>query len=379
MVVDFLVLAAAFYALLRWAISARALRIALAVVVLRALALLTQRLDLVITSWILDGAAILTILLLLLIFQPELRRAFMQLDSALQHRLRAPSAVAHQNRIIADVAFELARSRTGALIVVVRRDAVNELTEDGVAIGATVSAGLLIAIFQKTSPLHDGAVLLEGGRVTKAGVVLPLTHGREVPAFYGTRHRAGMGLAERCDASVIVVSEESGEVTLMQGRRRQQIEAPMKLVTALEDKQGSTQASGASRLKRLLFTNLRLKLAALGLAAIFCSISFLAAGNSVRTVVVPVEFSNVPAGMEIADQSADTLELQVRGSPWIMDSVNLGELIARYDVKDLQSGRHTLELPSNALNLPPGIAVERMTPAKIRIVLSKTETHPPER
>src|ERR1035441_411759 len=114
-VVDFLVLTVALYALLRWASSARALRIALAVVGLHALALLAQRLDLVVTSWVLDGSALLAIALLLLIFQPELRRAFMQLDSALQRWPKEPAALSGRNRVIARAAFDLARNRIGAL------------------------------------------------------------------------------------------------------------------------------------------------------------------------------------------------------------------------------------------------------------------------
>src|ERR1035437_9348030 len=106
-IVDFLVLTVAFYASLRWDSSARALRIALAVVGLHAMALLAQRLDLVVTSWVLDGSALLAIALLLLIFQPELRRAFMQLDSALQHWPKEPAALSERNRVIARAAFDL--------------------------------------------------------------------------------------------------------------------------------------------------------------------------------------------------------------------------------------------------------------------------------
>src|SRR5579871_1826870 len=105
--VDFLVLTIAFYALLRWASSARALRIALSVVGLHILALVAQRLGLVITSWVLDGTVILTIVLLLLIFQPELRRAFMRLDSALRHWPRRNPAVSEWSRGLAYAAFDL--------------------------------------------------------------------------------------------------------------------------------------------------------------------------------------------------------------------------------------------------------------------------------
>ena len=371
--VDFLVLAVAFYALLRWASSARALRIALAVVGLHALALLAQRLDLVVTSWVLDGSALLAIVLLLLIFQPELRRAFMRLDSAIRYWPRPVSAVSEQDRILAQAAFDLARDRIGALIVLVRRDSIAELTEGGVALGAAISAELLIAIFQKVSPLHDGAAVIESGRIAKAGLVLPLTQRQDVPGYYGTRHRAGMGLAERCDALVTVVSEERGEVTLMQGRKVRLMEKPEDLGAALEDLQGKTREGPADRLRRFFVTDVRLKLSALGLAGLIWSMSFLASGTTIRTVSVPIEFSNVPPGMEIADQSADAVELQVRGSPWIMDSVSMNRLIARFDLRSLRPGRHSLELAPGTLDLPPGIVVDKVTPEKIRVLLASSQ------
>ena len=146
-IVDFLVLTAAFYALLRWAHSAQALRIALSVVGLHALALLARRLDLVITSWVLDATAFLAILFLLLIFQPELRGAFMRLDSAFRYWPRPQSAVIKSNRAIADAAFDLAHDCVGALLVIVRRDTIHELLTDGVPLEAGISSQLLEAIF----------------------------------------------------------------------------------------------------------------------------------------------------------------------------------------------------------------------------------------
>jgi len=377
--VDFLVLAAAFYALLRWARSARALRIALAVVGLHAVALLARHLDLVITSWLLDGAAILAIILLLLIFQPELRRALMRLDSVLQRWPRRLSSLSEGNHAIAEAAFALAQARVGALIVVARRDSIAELVDGGIALEAITSLELLEAIFQKDSPLHDGAAIIDGDRLLKAGVVLPLTQRRDVPGFYGTRHRAGMGLAERSDAQVIVVSEERGKVTLMSGSKLQQHMADRdQLITALEQVQSVVRESGASRLRRYLLVDLGLKLAALGLAVLIWSMSYLASGTTIRTVSAPVEFSNVPAGMEITEQSADTLEIQVRGSPWVMDSVSLGKLIANFDLRSLHPGTNTLRLAPGTLDLPPGVAVDRVIPDKIRVVAVRSETRRPQ-
>ena len=256
-IADFLVLTVAFYALLRWARSARAMRIALGIVGLYALALLARRLDLVVTSWVLDASAILAILVLLLIFQPELRRAFMRLDSTLKHWPRPEVVGIQSSRAIANAAFGLARCHVGALLVITRRDSISELLEGGMAIGAIISSELLEAIFQKLSPLHDGAAIIEGDRLIRANTVLPLTQRRDVPTFYGTRHRAAIGLAERCDALVIAVSEERAEVTLMGDGKIRHMENPEQFAATLEGLLSPARESIGARLHRFFFANLR--------------------------------------------------------------------------------------------------------------------------
>src|SRR5579884_2518575 len=303
LVADFLILTIAFYVLLRWARSARALRIALGVVGLHALALIARKLDLVLTSWVLDACAILAVLVLLLVFQPELRRAFMRVDSVLRRWPRPAAPAPAFSSPIGRAAFSLAAKRLGALIVIMRRDSIAELIEGGVLIGATISPELLEAIFQKVSPLHDGAVIIEGDRLVRANTVLPLTQSREVPTFYGTRHRAGIGLAERTDALVIVVSEERAEVTLMDGRRIRPIKDPDQFNATMERLLNPPRESWSARLRRLVFAEVGLKFAALGLAALMWGMSFSTSGTAIRTVTVPVEFGSVPRGLVVGQQS----------------------------------------------------------------------------
>jgi uncharacterized protein (TIGR00159 family) len=373
-IADFLALTVAFYALLRWARSARAMRIALGIVGLYALALLARRLDLVVTSWVLDASAILAILVLLLIFQPELRRAFMRLDSTLKHWPRPEVVGIQSSRAIANAAFGLARCHVGALLVITRRDSISELLEGGMVIGAIISSELLEAIFQKLSPLHDGAAIIEGDRLIRASTVLPLTQRRDVPTFYGTRHRAAIGLAERCDALVIAVSEERAEVTLMGDGKIRHMENPEQFAATLEGLVSPARESIGARLHRFFFANLDLKFAAIGLAGVIWGMSFLASGTTIRTVSVPIEFDNVPSGMEVTSHSADTLEIQVRGSPWTMDSVSLDRLVGRFNLGDFHPGWHTLRFQQNSLDLPPGIAVDRVTPETIRVQVEPSAT-----
>jgi uncharacterized protein (TIGR00159 family) len=366
--VDFVVLTAALYVLLRWAQQARALRVALVVVGLHAGALVARHFDLVLTSWVLEGAAILTIVLLVLVFQAELRRFFMRLDSLLNWRWQTASRLAETCRAISEASFHMAAGAVGALIVIVRDNAVGELISDGVTLEAEMSPQILVSIFQKTSPLHDGAVIVQGDRIEKAGAVLPLTDRDRVPSYYGTRHRAGMGLSERCDALVVVVSEERSEVTLMDGRRMVGIDDAPKLAQTLEKLCTRPAAAVGSRLRRWLFSNVGVKLAALGLAAAIWSTSFLSSGTTVRTVGVPVEFVGVPSGMEISTPS-DRLEVQVRGSAWLMDSVSLTRIVAHFNMRSKRAGSMELPVGADNLDLPPGIVMERVSPDKIAVKL----------
>jgi len=367
--VDFVVLAAALYLLLKWAQQARALRVALVVVGLHAGAMVARQVDLTLTSWVLDGAAILSIVLLVLVFQPELRRFFMRLDSVLNWRLPAASRLAETCQSISTAAFHLAEASVGALIVVARRNAIGELVSDGITLDAAASPEILEAIFQKTSPVHDGAVIIRGDHIIKAAAVLPLTDRERVPSYYGTRHRAAMGLSERCDALVVVVSEERGEVTLMDGRRIVRFDDAPKLAQYLNSICARPSTSMAARLRQSLFSNAGVKLAALGLAAAIWSTSFLPIGATVRTVSVPVEFLSVPPGMDISTPS-DRLEVQVRGSAWLMDSVSLTRIVAHFNMRGARAGSLDIPVAAGNLGLPPGIVMERVAPASIHVRLS---------
>jgi uncharacterized protein (TIGR00159 family) len=367
--VDFLVLAVALYIVLRWAQRARALRIALVIVGLHVLALLARNFDLVITNWVLDGAAVLAVIFLLLAFRAELRRVFMGLDSLLSPR---PGGLLNPTyRAISKTAFTLASERLGGLIALVRRDAIDELVDGGVALGAELSSELLESIFQKNSPLHDGAVIVEGGGIAMANGVLPLTERKEVPPHYGTRHRAAMGLAERCDALVIVVSEERGEVTLMHGRVMRRVSDPDDLAQSLQKLASPAPLLWKDRAWRAFTAHLGFKFAALGLAGLVWGMTFQVTGTTVRTVSIPVEFGNVPKGMEITYQSADMLDAQLRGSSWLMDSVNLTRLVAHFDLGGTQPGRLTLRIRPGTVNLPPGLVIQRVTPSGLEVHLVK--------
>ena len=364
---DFLVLTIAFYGLIRWAREARALRIAFGIAGLRAAALLALHFGLVVTSWVLNGLALIAVVLLIVVFQPELRRTLMRLDSRLRLWTQSRPGLSSACTPMSEAVFSLARSHLGSLIVLVRKDSVTELTDDGIVLGAHISRELIESVFQKSSPLHDGALIIQGDRVIKANVVLPLTQRRDVPTMFGTRHRAAMGLAERSDAIVLVVSEQRGEVRAMRARENRPVRDTAELLEILSSLETPTRTSLARRSLRLLTSDLRIKLASAGLAALIWSVSFLAAATTVRIVNVPIEFSNVPRGMDVSEQSATRLQIEIRGGAWIMDTSSVTELIARFDLSHAKEGLQTLHIRPDTVDLPPGTVIERVSPETVNV------------
>ncbi len=215
-----------------------------------------------------------------------------------------------------------------------------------------MSPEILTAVFQKYSPVHDGAVLIEANRISRVGVVLPLTQRYAIPAEYGTRHRAAMGMAERCDALAVVVSEERGEVTLMHGRQIVPVADAAGLLNLLQSLLSRPPVTLPARVRRWLFSDLRYKLAAAGLSALLWGMSVLTTGATVRLASVAVEFAGVPAGMEIAEQPTTRLEVQLRGTSWFMSSVRWTGLVAHFDLKGADAGWLRLKVGPENLDLP---------------------------
>jgi uncharacterized protein (TIGR00159 family) len=336
--------------------------------------LVARNFDLLITSWVLEACAFIGVAVLVLTFQSELRYVLLQLNTMFRLLPQQTGAPAQTGRAIADASMHLAAARTGALIVVLGQETMAGIVTGGVPVGGTVSAQLLEAIFQKTSPLHDGAVLIAGDRLIEASAILPLTERQDVPLVYGTRHRAGLGLSERTDALVIVVSEERGEVTLMQQGNARPIARAEELTQFLQMEQRRPKRRLHRKIARLVLADAKLKLMAAGIAALVWSTSLVSTGSTIRIVSVPVEFSDVPRGYNLAEQSAPRITLQLRGSNWLMNTASLSQLMVHFSLRSSQEGRQRYRISMRNVNLPPGIVLDAASPPDLSVVLVKNGT-----
>jgi diadenylate cyclase len=215
--VDILVVALVLYRVFVLFKETRAVQMLLGLAGLMVASFLSRYFELFSTSWLLENFWSFWVLALIVLFQPELRRALAQLGQS--RLLQGMTMVAREERshLMDDVvkaADALAAKRIGALVVLERTTGLRNYAELGVPLDALVSADLLVSLFLPYSPLHDGAVFIRGDRVAAAGCFLPLSRNTQLGRTMGTRHRAALGLAEETDAVVLVVSEETGRISL---------------------------------------------------------------------------------------------------------------------------------------------------------------------
>ena len=223
-VVDIVLVAVIIYGLFLLIRGTRAVRIVIGLTVVYLVYLGAQFFDLVLLTSLLEAGAVVGLFAIVVVFQPELRRGLEQIGrlGSLNRFFTSPEVAAAEttSREVSRAARLLSGSRHGALIVIERETGLHDLAADsGIPINADLRAELLATIFYRGTALHDGAVIVAGNRILAAGVLLPLSQVALDSERYGTRHRAAIGLSEQTDAVIVVVSEETGSISLvMRGR-----------------------------------------------------------------------------------------------------------------------------------------------------------------
>lgn len=226
--IEILILAVLIYQVIKWIKNTRAWTLFKGIIVVLIFAAAAYLLNLSTILWLFTKTFNVIVISIFVLFQPELRRALEQLGRKnIVSSLFNPSASVEKSNKnlekchneIVKAAFEMAKVKTGALIVVERQVLLNEYERTGIAIDAIVSSQLLINIFEHNTPLHDGAVFIRDNRVVAATCYLPLSDNESLSKALGTRHRAAVGISEVSDSVTIVVSEETGFVSVARDGR----------------------------------------------------------------------------------------------------------------------------------------------------------------
>ena len=226
--VDIVLVAAIIYALFRWMRGTSALNIFFAILLLIVMRMLAELLNMKMMSALLGTVIDMGALAIIVIFQPEVRRFLENIGRTAGTTfgtkgfirnlfLRRNSGLLSTDSVneIVEACMEMGANKTGALLVIRRGDLLDDIAATGDIVDARVSKRLIMNIFFKNSPLHDGAMIIGGGRIVAARCTLPLTGRTDLPAQYGMRHKAAIGMSEQSDADIVVVSEETGKISMV--------------------------------------------------------------------------------------------------------------------------------------------------------------------
>jgi len=262
-VLDILIVAYISYRLYMLIKETRAEQLIKGILVLVVATKLSELLQLHVLSWILKNTMTVGVIALLIVFQPELRRALEYIGRTkfidksfigLENEQDMGAAIEE----IGEAAFSLSRQKIGALIVIERETGLNEIIQTGTRIDSVISRQLLINIFIPNTPLHDGALVIRGSRITAAGCFLPLSDNKNISKELGTRHRAGMGISEMSDAIAVIVSEENGAVSVArEGKLRRNLNMEQFVKILEKDLKPETEAKkifkkGESGIEKIL-------------------------------------------------------------------------------------------------------------------------------
>ena len=336
--------------------------------------LLAYQLEFTLTVRVLQGLSVVVILIVVVIYQQEIRRVLDELGTVMfrWRRKPLPGQGSGGAELLIRVLYELSERSWGALIILPGEIALDTLITEGFQLNGKISRPLLLSLFDPDSPGHDGSIVVMGDRVERFGSRLPLTDRDEPLNQKGTRHAAALGLAEKCDALILVVSEESGVISIAREGELRSVQDRDTLIKELADFSGDLEAkkSHKTTLRSWLRLGLRM-VASLLVTALFWAV--LVPGSAVVTNVfqVPIEVQNIPQGFTFDSVTPQMAEVSLTGERRELFKIKGEDLLISLDGTLTGLGRQTYPLNSSQLVLPPGIDVERMSPATVKVLVNK--------
>lgn len=322
---------------------------------------------LIITSWAIQGIIAVGALIIIIVFRNEIRTV-LQAKNLKAILWEFPhKTVLTPVQIIVETVYEMARRRCGALIVFPAKEDIEDFLQGGISWNGLISKEMLQSIFWHDNPVHDGAAIIEGDRIAKVGVILPLSKQSDFPSSYGTRHLAAIGLSEITDALVLVVSEETGKVAVAKDSKVFEIRNEMDLTRKLENHMGITEKDPRGNLKEKIEIGLAAILSILFVTGIW--FSFTRGMETLVSLEIPIEYMNRNPGMEFFYASANAVNLNLIGSRPLIQSIQPEQIKVRVDLGKAKVGPNTYTINEKNVTLPPGIFLKKVEPSVVNLTL----------
>lgn len=371
--VDILLVSTFLFAALLWFQKTASRGVLIGVCGLAVIYFAAQGLDMYLTSLAFHTTFAILLFILVVMFQEDLRRLLERVSTLGSVRFTPATDVEIELDVdeLVEAVFTMAGSKSGALIVVKGKEPLDRHLHGGIKLGGAMSKQLLFSIFDAHSPGHDGAVVVDEDVVEQFAAHLPISKNSREIAGRGTRHSAALGLSERSDALVIVVSEERGIVSVARAGQLQEMGTASDLKRNLEEFLAFTiPQSTQSYWKRFLLHHGRLKVLALALAIVAWFLLAYDPNTVQRTFVVPIEYRNLPNTLKL-EGAPDELRVTLSGSERSFRFLDPGSLKVPVDLANVTQDDIQLTVNGDDIRIPANLSLYRIEPRNIFLSLTK--------
>jgi len=365
--VDIGIISVLIYLVLVWLKKARARFIFIGMIMFGALYMVGRLFGLYLTTMALQAFFAVALIMIAIIFQDDLRHFFEKIAIfGVARRHRKASPFMRNIEILSSALANLSRKKIGALIVVRGTDPIDRHLEAGVVLDAVISQVLVESIFDRHVPSHDGAVIIDAGRMTKLGCHLPLSTNIKEVGRLGTRHAAALGITERTDALALVVSEEEGGISVADNGKIKPLNDIAHLNNVLKDFYHKKFPEKKNLdLKRFLTEHYPEKIIAVLIA---CSL-WITFGHRTENVrrdfVVPIEYRNLTENRIIYEPKAKEVTVTLGGTEQKFNLLKPGELKISLDMSTIKDGENEMDLSNDMVRNSSGLSVVNIDPGQV--------------
>ena len=353
-----------FYVLFR---GTNAFRVLIGMTILWFFQQIAVSMGLIVTSWVVQGVVTLGAFIIIVIFRNEIRTVLLARNLKFIFWGGTSKKVISTIEIIVQSVLEMARRNCGAMIVLPGKEDLEEVIQRGIPWEGDISKEMILSIFWPDNPVHDGAAIIQGDQITQVSAILPLSRRDDLPSYYGTRHRAALGLAEATDALIIAVSEERGDIVAAQDSQLKVIKQRRRLEQILQQHLGTAAKKSRESIKERLTVITAALFSIIFVSGVWFSVS--KGVDTLATLEIPVVYMNRDPAMEIVKTSGNTVSLELEGSGALIKSIQPDQIQVKLDLSKSKVGPNPFTITRESISLPPGIILKGVTPPVVDVDL----------
>ena len=324
-------------------------------------------LGLIVTTWAMQGIIAFLAIIIIIVFRNEIKNVLQAKDVGAILWGVSHKAFLTSEEIITSSVYALAQKKIGALLVLPAKDDLHDVARGGIPWQGVISKEMILSVFWPDNPVHDGAAIISGERIAEVGAILPLSRNSDLPSSYGTRHRAALGLSEKTDALIIIVSEETGHVMVAKNGEIKEINNNLEFQKILREHSGvSTDDQGVRQGE-----NFKLGLAAAVLLIFVTGIwySFSRGLETLVSLEVPIVYQNRDPGMELLGSSLNTVNVHLSGAGALIRSIKPEQVEVKVSLGKAVVGLNSFTITQENISLPPGVILKKVEPQVVDVSL----------